>query len=113
MTEKASSIFRNSDYRLNCAQVLVFKWCELNQISKLKVSDLYGLGSGRAPGGMCGALYAGIRIFNRDEEIQKAFINKFTAKFGSANCDKIRSDKSIDCKTCIDFIDELIMQLPV
>lgn len=111
MTEKASSIYRHPDYRLNCAQVLVYKWCEQNNISDLKVSDLMGLGSGRAPEGMCGALYAAQRIFSEDQNTQLILKEKFVYEFGSFSCNTIRSNKEIDCQTCIDYMDESIAQL--
>ncbi|MCU4175775.1 hypothetical protein [Carboxylicivirga sp. N1Y90] len=111
MTEKASSIYRHPDYRLNCAQVLVYKWCEQNRISDLKVSDLMGLGSGRAPEGMCGALYAAQRIFSEDQTTQNVLKEKFANEFGSFGCDAIRSNKDIDCQTCIDYMDDAIAHL--
>ncbi len=113
MNTKASSLYRNPNYRLNCAQVLVYKWCECNGVSNLMVDDLRGLGSGRAPDGMCGALYGAIRIFEGDEIIQDQLSQTFKLTIGECSCKGVSQKSDFNCHQCIDVMDEAIEKLVV
>ena len=56
--ELALKVFRQPPDRLNCAQSVLHAWREVVGDTALAVADLKPAGAGRAPEGLCGAIYA-------------------------------------------------------
>ncbi len=108
---KASEYYHHPKYLFNCAQAIVYKWSEINGISTLRASDLRGMGSGRAPKGICGALHGALMLFDGDSKKQEQLTKEFEATIGSALCRTIRMEKLAACKQCIDVVDGLVEQL--
>ncbi len=63
----------------------------------MPVSDLKRFGGGRAPGGLCGALYAACIIAPQRAEV---LTNYFTQALGSAKCKDLRRANSEHCCEC-------------
>ena len=102
---KASETFRHPDYRHNCAQCIVYKWNKYFANNPQFVEASSGYGLGRAPEGMCGALYAAINALpNHKDEILSAF----KAKNGAPTCKKLKQELGVPCPTCVDVADDLI-----
>jgi len=98
MKEQALKVFRQPPERLNCAQSVLYAWRETVGDTALTVADLKPFGAGRAPDGLCGALYAACQLApNRAEALKVAF----TARLGSPYCKQIRAARMHPCTDCV------------
>jgi len=105
MKDLALKVFRQPPERLNCAQSVLHAWRETFGDTTLAVADLKPFGAGRAPEGLCGALYAACLLApNRAEELQAAF----AARVGSLHCKEIRAAKQHLCAECVAHAAELL-----
>jgi hypothetical protein len=96
--ELALKVFRQPPDRLNCAQSVLHAWREVVGHTALAVTDLKPAGAGRAPEGLCGAIYAACLLApDRAEELKAAFV----AGVGSLYCKEIRAAKEHSCAECV------------
>jgi hypothetical protein len=105
MKETALSVFRQPPDRLNCAQSVVHAWCEVTGDTAITVADFKPFGSGKAPEGLCGAVYAACQLAPDRAETLKA---AFAAQLGSLYCREIREAKVHPCATCVAQAAELL-----
>ena len=105
MKELALKVFRQPPNRLNCAQSVLHAWREVSGETTLAVADLKPAGAGRAPEGLCGAVYAACLLApDRAEELKAAF----EAGVGSLYCKEIRAAKERSCAECVAEAAELL-----
>jgi hypothetical protein len=105
MKEIALKVFRRPPDRLNCAQSVLYAWREVFGETTMKVADLRAFGAGRAPDGLCGAVYAACELApNRAEELKAAF----AVRLGSLYCEDIRAAKTHPCVDCVAQAAELL-----
>ena len=98
MKGHALKVFRQPPERLNCAQSVLHAWHEVIGDRGIKVADLKPHGAGRAPEGLCGAIYAACLLApDRAEELKSAF----AAGVGSLYCKEIRAAKAHSCAECV------------
>jgi hypothetical protein len=98
MKELALKVFRQTPDRLNCAQSVLHAWREVVGDTALTVAELRPFGAGRAPDGLCGAVYAACLLApDRAEELKSAF----AARVGSLCCKEIRAAKEHSCAECV------------
>ncbi len=105
MKEHALKVFRQPPDRLNCAQSVLHAWREVFGESAITLADLKPAGAGRAPDGLCGAIYAACQLApNRAEELKAAF----AVRLGSLYCKEIRAAKKHPCSDCVAEAAELL-----
>ena len=105
MKELALKVFRQPPERLNCAQSVLYAWREVFGDTAIKVADLKPFGAGRAPEGLCGAVYAACLLApNRADELKAAF----ASRVGSLYCKEIRAAKKHPCAECVAQAAELL-----
>ena len=105
MKEHALRVFRQPPDRLNCAQSVLHAWREVVGDTALTVAELKPAGAGRAPDGLCGAVYAACQLVpDRAEELKAAF----AAGVGSLYCKEIRAAKQHPCADCVAQAAELL-----
>ena len=98
MKEHALKVFRQPPDRLNCAQSVLHAWREVGGDTAITVAELKPVGAGRAPDGLCGAVYAACLLApNRAEELKATFV----AGVGSLYCKEIRAAKEHSCAECV------------
>jgi hypothetical protein len=98
MKEHALKVFRQPPDRLNCAQSVLHAWREVVGDTSITVAELKPVGAGRAPDGLCGAIYAACQLApDRAEELKAAF----AAGVGSLYCKDIRAAKEHSCAECV------------
>lgn len=101
---KATDTFRNPQYGHNCAQAVANKWKDLYSDSNI-VENYAPYVGGRAPGGLCGALFAAMEACpSKAEEIKAEFI----ALAGNATCREIKMENKTPCQTCVQIADDLV-----
>ena len=93
--------------RGNCAQSVAFAWGAKFRGGK-GVEELFtGYGGGRAPDGLCGALYASCELAGAQavEAIKQSFAEKTG---GHQTCKAIRTAKILPCSECVAVAAELL-----
>jgi len=105
MKELALNVFRQPPDRLNCAQSVLHAWREVVGDTAITVAELRPVGAGRAPEGLCGAIYAACLLAPaRAEELKSAF----AARVGSLYCKDIRAARKHPCADCVAEAAELL-----
>lgn len=96
---KAASDFFRTEEKLNCAQaVLRYFDCPPE-----KIAEFREFGDGRAPGGLCGALYAAKIVLN-DEEKFAELCREFGEKTqGALTCREIKGGSGFPCEACVNL----------
>lgn len=101
---KATDTFRNPSYGHNCAQSVANKYKDLYKSSDI-VSEYAPYVGGRAPGGLCGALYAAMQaVPEHADEIRAEFV----ASCGAETCRAIKTESKTPCQVCVDTGDKLV-----
>lgn len=101
---KATDTFRNPDFGHNCAQAVANKYKELYKSDDI-VKEYAPYVGGRAPGGLCGALFAAKEACPEyAEEIEAEFV----AACGAATCRGIKTGTGTPCPFCVDTGDKLV-----
>lgn len=93
---------RNGYKKMNCAEATFDVLKEKFNLDD-SIDIFKNCGGGRAPNGLCGAVYAGKRAL---EKIEKEKIEEFEKYLketaGSLNCKEIRALKKLNCLECIE-----------
>jgi hypothetical protein len=98
----ATAAFRRPPERLNCAQAILHAHQTVRGCSIAPIADFKPFGSGRAPEGECGALYAACRVAPHAAESMRA---AFVARMGTKLC---RDLKAFACQDCVAMAAELL-----
>jgi hypothetical protein len=109
MKTHALAVFRKSPERLNCAQSVLHAWRVVTGDTSLALAKLKPFGGGRAPDGLCGALYAACLIV---PERTDALKQHFAARLDSVYCKELRTAKVHPCETCVAQATELLLNEP-
>lgn len=92
--------------RGNCAQAVAAAWIAVTGLETVSVAELSAYGRGKAPGGLCGAVYAArLCAPEHGETILSAFASR-TA--GHVSCRAIRENRAADCVNCVGFAAEIL-----
>lgn len=107
---KCTDTFRTPPYRHNCAQAIVYKYAALLGITPDEALERFaGYAAGRAPGGLCGALFAAKQLIpDRAQEIEDEF-KKATS--GYLTCADIKGQSGTPCPVCVATIDSILEKL--
>jgi Putative redox-active protein (C_GCAxxG_C_C) len=104
--KKYASEFFNSG-KGHCAQAVAAAWQRKTASRENLHDELSGFGHGKAPGGICGALYAVHRV--TDKESADKLSDKFSqAAGGSSVCKVIRYKKILKCNECVEVAADLL-----
>lgn len=100
MKKHALAVFRQPPECLNCAQSVLHAWREVSGDKSIAVADLKPFGGGRAPDGLCGALYAACTVAPTQVGQLKAH---FAARMGSLYCKELRAARKNSCEACVAY----------
>lgn len=104
MLDVAVFLFRKG--RKNCAEAVAEAWQKVSGRDPELQENLSKCGSGRAPQGLCGAIYAAQLV---SDEGQKAELtDRFADAAGSLVCREIRSMKKLSCTACVELAATLL-----
>ena len=98
MQETASDHFESR--RSNCAQSVALAWKDKKDPGSTHAEAFASVGTGRAPEGLCGALYAARELVgeSRKEHLTKKF-KPHTE--GHLTCRDIRKNRIMPCTDCV------------
>lgn len=99
---KCSETYKAAPYFYNCAQAVVARF-------RPELLEAAGsCGGGRAPEGLCGALYGAMMAEpEKAEEIKAAFAEAA----GAVTCRQLKGECKTPCVTCIDIAEQLLTEL--
>ncbi len=103
---KAENFFHVKPENLNCAQAIIKAYQEKFNIPESIISEFRAWGGGRAPNGICGALYAADFLANRYHFAP--IRQEFKAKAGAITCLELKREQKTPCVKCVQIVDELI-----
>jgi len=96
---------RKGHERLDCARAILKAFEHLDAETK----DTLCKGSGRAPGGECGAYCAAKHLLaKKHPEKLKEFEEHFIKLAGSLKCDEIRKLRKLSCLGCVEKAAEFL-----
>ena len=96
---------RLGGFRYNCAQAVAAAFAERAGLAQEKPEKYQHCGGGKAPGGMCGALYAAEDILRRvAPESLGSCRTKFIAATGNVACREIRRLRKATCLECVKLV---------
>lgn len=104
MLDVAVFLFRKG--QKNCAEAVAEAWQKVYGKGLAMTANLRNCGSGRAPQGLCGAIYAAQLI--SDEAIKAELTDRFEHAAGSLLCREIRSMKKLSCTACVELAAALL-----
>ncbi|MFA5270863.1 MAG: C-GCAxxG-C-C family (seleno)protein [Candidatus Omnitrophota bacterium] len=102
--KKAVGFFIGSDgnARVNCGQAVAMAFKEKFNLSDELVDEFVSSGFGKAPDGVCGALYAAQTILRQTGNDKTGEISKvFSEHAGSVYCSDIRKLRKVSCVGCV------------
>jgi len=103
--------FFRGESRYNCAQAVLKAYASLTGVEHSCVERFSRLGSGRAPEGECGALFAAKSML-ADDSARQTLQDAFVRAAGSAACREIRQLGRLSCKQCVETAaDEVFARL--
>jgi hypothetical protein len=105
MKHPALDAFRRPPLQHNCAQAVLHGYQAVSGDRTLAVEDFAGLGGGRAPEGLCGALYAATRIAPLATDALK---KEFVRRTGSITCKELKGCLRQPCVVCVATAAELL-----
>lgn len=97
---RASELFSAVPHRHNCAQAVACG-CGGEEL----YNELQSCGCGRAPGGVCGALYAA-QLLNPAHAGEIAA--EFVAQVGAVECARIKREFGVPCSKCVALAADLL-----
>jgi hypothetical protein len=107
----AAAYFRG-EHGYNCAQAVLKAFAPSVGLDQSCLDRFSHFGSGRAPEGECGALFAAKALF-RDAVARQAVERTFVATAGNTKCRDIRNGRTLSCEQCVQTAaDAVFMQLP-
>ncbi|HTI99125.1 MAG TPA: C-GCAxxG-C-C family protein [Dongiaceae bacterium] len=105
MKHHALSSFHQPPFQYNCAQAVLHGYQTVTGDRVLSVADFKPFGGGRAPEGLCGALYAATRIAPHAAETLKA---EFARRTGATTCRVLKGQLHHPCPACVSTAVELL-----
>jgi hypothetical protein len=97
---KSLSAYRNE--KKNCAQSILVGFRDACGVPEAEIDAARTAGGGRAEGGLCGALYAALRL-SGENETKQTLQRQFVEKAGSERCSDIRQLKKLSCAECVEL----------
>lgn len=101
---KASDKFHGVE-KYNCAQAVLKFFENHPAVSPEKIEEFKQFGGGRAPEGVCGAIYAAEHILN-DKKLTDELKETFKRDAGSHCCREIKTAGRLSCPGCVDMAAE-------
>lgn len=105
MKELALAVFRLPPLRLNCAQSVLYAYQQTTGKEGIDLEQMKAFGGGRAPDGLCGALYAACAAA---PEKTAALRTRFCERNGSLLCAELRAARERSCSDCVAIAAELL-----
>ena len=104
--QEAANLFHGKE-RLNCAQSVLKAFQKEADLPDSAIENARNLGGGRAPEGLCGALY-GAELLTGEDDIKAGLEGAFNDIAGSTKCREIRGSNRLSCRGCVALAAQLL-----
>lgn len=95
--------------KYNCAQAILKAFQKYGRLPDQQILQHKSSGGGRAPGGICGALYAA-RLHLSDAAEISDMEAAFKEKAGYITCREIRKNKTLTCVQCVETAAKILKE---
>ena len=102
---KSEKFFHQKPENWNCAQSILKGFQQELNIPESRIVEFKAFGGGRAPNGICGALYAADILMK--EQGKNSIEQEFNEKVGGTLCLQIKRETKTSCKDCVAIADEI------
>lgn len=92
--------------KYNCAQAVLKIMEERYPEAVKRIPEFKAFGGGRAPEGLCGALFSALEL--ADESTHTELRECFKEVAGAESCRDIRSMKKLSCRDCVEKASRLL-----
>lgn len=108
--KRAAEFFHLAPANWNCAQSIHKALQPLTGFSDQEIEALYRTyGGGRAPGGLCGAIYA-VRTLLKSEEQAERATQTFSAEAGGLTCAQLRGRCGRSCQELVSLAEDILLE---
>lgn len=98
--------------RMNCAKSVASAFKEKFNLSEDFVDSFGAYGGGRAPGGVCGALYAAEKILEKVDSSKVDDLKEyFHQNSGAFECMNIKANRKLSCVGCVEKCAEFLEKI--
>lgn len=101
-----NALFLYRKKRMNCAEAVAGAWHKVTGKNSEVTESMSDCGSGRAPMGLCGAIYAAQLVSDKDKK--EELNDRFADAAGSLVCREIRSMRKLSCVACVELAATLL-----
>ena len=109
---KAKDYFHLAPANWNCAQALQKSRQPYTGLSDEEIELQYRpMGGGRAPFGMCGALYSLRQLVGEDTEMADKLTERFEERTGGLTCRELKGKHGRPCSWLVEQAEELLEEL--
>lgn len=108
---KAKDYFHLAPYNWNCAQAIHKSMQTYTGLSDEAIELSYrAMGGGRAPRGLCGAIYAVRSIVGEDTPLAEELTLEFAHRVGGLTCQEIKGKEGHPCSWLVEQAENLILE---
>jgi len=108
MHKKAEDYFHCKDGNYNCAQSILKAFQKKFNISDEMIKEYKKYGGGKADDNTCGALFAALKLAEKNLEKKEMIAEEFAKIAGSTKCKQISGLKKLSCRECVKVAGELL-----
>lgn len=107
MKDQQAANFFGGKERYNCAQAVFKTFQQEAALPESVIEAAKARGGGKAPEGLCGAIYAA-GVVASDDATRRVIETAFADVAGSIKCREIRTMKRVDCRGCVALASGLV-----
>ena len=105
----SENYFHAEPEKLNCAQAILKGFQQTFNVPDSRIAEFKLWGGGRAPEGICGALFAAEILLA--EQGKPSIKEEFKKKVGNIDCRSIKRINKTSCRDCVRIADELLEKI--
>lgn len=107
---RAKEYFHLAPHNWNCTQAIHKSQQEYTQLSDEDIELYYRpMGGGKAPQGMCGALYAIHTLAGDDKTLVERLTSLFAERAGGISCRELKGKCGLSCLELVDIAEEVFL----
>ena len=103
--KRADKYFHEKPENLNCAQAILKAFSTEFNVDAQEIAEYKAHGGGRAPGGICGALFSAQQLLGESEK--ERLVAEFQQQFGTIDCLELKKS-GVPCADFVAFVDKQV-----
>ncbi len=109
--KQAKDFFHLAPFNWNCAQAIHKSFQPHTRLSDEEIElQFRPMGGGRAPGGMCGAIYAVRSLVGEDTPLADELTQSFVARTGGLTCRELKGREGRPCAWLVNEAEQLLRE---